>query len=311
MKWIKKGLVFAPDNNYDWMVSHAQAPIVDKVNDDVLRIYFGTRDKLNRTVTTYIEVEADNPQNILYCHDKPVLGLGKLGCFDDSGAMPSWIVNYGGVKYLYYIGWNVSATVPYRLSIGLAVGNDDDQSFARLCDGPIMDRVSSEPHWCAAPCAIVEDGIWKMWYISCVKWEVYNGKPEPYYHIRYAESADGINWDRRGIICVDFRSSDEVAISRPCVVRADGIYRMWYAHRGIKDYRKNKEHSYRIGYAESFDGIEWTRKDETVGIDVSENGWDSIMIAYPYVYKHKGRRYMIYNGNGFGRSGFGYAVLEE
>lgn len=98
MKWEKKGLIYKPKSNYDWMISHAQLPTVDKISDDVLRIYYGTRDKYNRTVTTYIEVDADNPQNILYIHDKQVLGLGELGCFDDHGAMPSWIVNHGGIK---------------------------------------------------------------------------------------------------------------------------------------------------------------------------------------------------------------------
>lgn len=311
MKWIKKGLIFVPDKNYDWMVSHAQVPTVDKVSKDVLRVYFGTRDEFNRTVTTYIEVQTDNPQNVLYVHNEPVLGLGELGCFDDSGAMPSCIVNHGGMKYLYYTGWNVGAMVTYRLSVGLAISNDDGRTFARLYDGPILDRTFSEPHWCAAPCVVAEDRTWRMWYLSCVKWEVYKGKPEPYYHVKYAESPDGINWDRRGTVCIDLKSSDEAAIARPCVIRVDSIYRMWYAHRGIKDYRTNKAYSYRIGYAESTDGIGWIRKDEEVGIDRSEDGWDSTMIAYPYVYEHKGRRYMLYNGNGFGRSGFGYAILDE
>jgi len=311
MKWIKKGLIFKVENNHDWMQTHAQVPIVDKINEERLRIYFGTRDKFNRTITTYIEVEADNPQNILYVHDKPVLGLGELGCFDDSGAMPSWIVNHEGAKYLYYIGWNVSTTVPYRNSIGLAISNDNGQTFTRLYDGPIMDRTYSEPHFCALSCVIVESGIWRMWYLSCVKWEVYNGKPEPYYHIKYAESPDGIDWDRRGIVCIDFKSSDEAGIVRPSIIKENGFYKMWYSYRGIKDYRTNKEHSYRIGYAESDDGIDWTRKDKIVGIGVSETGWDSAMIAYPYVYEHKGRKYMVYNGNGFGRSGFGYATLDE
>jgi hypothetical protein len=29
------------------------------------------------------------------------------------------------------------------------------------------------------------------------------------------------------------------------------------------------------------------------------------------VYEHKGRKYLFYNGNGFGKSGFGYTVLDE
>jgi hypothetical protein len=77
---------------------------------------------------------------------------------------------------------------------------------------------------------------------------------------------------------------------------------MWYCYRG--DY-------YRIGYAESDDGRHWTRLDEQAGIQVSESGWDAEAICYPSVFEAKGQRYMLYNGNRYGRSGFGIAVLES
>ncbi len=311
MEWKKRGLIYVPKSNQNWMVSHAQLPTVDKVNDDVLRIYYGTRDRLNQTVTTYIEVEADNPQSILYVHDRPVLGLGELGCFDDSGAMPSWIVNHGGMKYLYYIGWNKSVTVSYRNSIGVAVSDDGGKTFTRIYKGPVVDRTKTEPHFCGASCVIVDNGLWRMWYLSAVKWVTHNEKPEPVYHIKYAESKDGANWDRPGTVCIDLKSPDEGGITRPCVIRENGIYKMWYCYRGIRDYRTNKANSYRTGYAESKDGLEWDRKDELVGIDVSTEGWDSVMITYAHVYKYKGRKHMVYNGNGFGASGFGYAYLES
>src|SRR5438552_3980645 len=147
MNWEKKGLIFAPHNNYHWMVSHAQVPLVDRVDENTLRIYFGTRDGQNRTVTTFIEVEADNPSRVSYVHDRPVLGLGKLGCFDDSGAMPSWIVDRDSDKYLYYTGWNTSTTVPYRNSIGLAISRDGGLTFDRAFNGPILDRTYFEPHF--------------------------------------------------------------------------------------------------------------------------------------------------------------------
>jgi hypothetical protein len=95
------------------------------------------------------------------------------------------------------------------------------------------------------------------------------------------------------------------------VIKENGKYRMWYCYRGSVDYRSDRENSYRIGYAESPDGINWERKDAEVGIDRSDEGWDAIMMEYPYVYEHRGRKYMLYNGDGFGETGFGYAVLEE
>ena len=58
-------------------------------------------------------------------------------------------------------------------------------------------------------------------------------------------------------------------------------------------------------------GKDWIRLDEQAGIDVSESGWDSEMIEYAYVFLHKDKTYMIYNGNEYGTSGFGLAILEN
>lgn len=310
MKWIKKGLIFKTENNFEWMVSHAALPVADRVNDKVLRIYFGTRDKEGRSISTYIDVEANNPQNIVHLNDKPILPLGKLGTFDDSGIMPSWIANQENKKYLYYIGWNPQVTVSYRLSIGLAISTDDGFSYEKYSEGPILDRSMEEPYFNTAPCVLMADDLWKMWYVSCTGWTVEKGQTEPLYLIRYAESQDGINWTKYNTNCLDYKFSKE-AIGRPCVVKQGGLYKMWYCFRGSIDYRTNKEQSYRIGYAESNDGLKWTRKDDEAGIDRSEDGWDSEMMEYPYVYEHRGKTYMLYNGNGFGKSGFGYAVLDE
>ena len=129
MNWKKKGLIFQVDNHYDWMVSHAQVPIVEKNGNDKLRIYFGTRNRQNQTATAFIDVDLNNPLKVLYIHDHPVLSIGKPGSFDDSGAMPSWLIDRDEKKLLYYIGWNVGTTVPYRNSIGLSMSEDGGLSF--------------------------------------------------------------------------------------------------------------------------------------------------------------------------------------
>lgn len=214
----------------------------------MLRIYFSSRDDNGCSLPTYIEVEADNPKNILYIHDKPIFLLGKPGTFDDSGIMPCWIIKYNKKKYLYYTGWNRSVSIQYRLAIGLAISDDKGKTYKKFSEGPICDRDIYESYWLAAPCVIKEVDIWKMWYISCTQWKIINGKKEPFYNIRYKESIDGINWKR---------------------------------------------------------------KDQEIGITRSENGWDSEMIAYSYVHKYKDKTYLFYNGNGFGRKGLGYAVLEK
>jgi hypothetical protein len=311
MKWIKKGLIFQVEHQYEWMDHHACVPIADKVSDEVLRIYFGPRDRQGRTRTTFIEVEADNPANVLYVHDRPVLDLGKLGAFDDSGAMPSCIVNHEGRKYLFYIGWNIGVTVSYRNSVGLAVSDDGGLTFKRMFDGPVVDRTRDEPYFCASPFALIDDdGKWKLWYASSTGWTVVHETPEPLYQIKYAESANGINWIRNNTTCIEYTFEGE-ANARPTVIKDNGLYRMWYCFRGSVDYRTDKDQSYRLGYAESVDGIRWERLDHLVGIERSEEGWDSVMMAYPFVYEHRGVKYVLYNGNGFGETGIGYAVLEE
>ncbi|HEX3085445.1 MAG TPA: hypothetical protein VHP99_13025 [Pyrinomonadaceae bacterium] len=310
MKWIKQGLVFAPHHKYDWMVSHAAVPVVDEVRDGVLRIYFGTRDGSGRSHPGYVEVEAARPDNLLYVHDEPLLSLGRRGTFDEGGIIPSWLGNQGGKKYLYYIGWSPQVTVPYRLAIGLAISEDGGDSFQKISEGPICDRSFDEPFFNTAPCVLVTGGKWQMWYSSCTGWEILNGVPEARYHLKYADSVDGITWRKTGLVCLEYDDFMK-AIGRPAVFHEDGLYKMFYSYRGILNYRTDREQSYRLGYAESRDGIVWTRRDEDVGIDRSADGWDSEMIEYAYRFEHRGRKYLFYNGNGFGATGFGYAVLHE
>lgn len=300
MKWKKLGRVFCPSDNFEWMKSHASVAVAEYIENDTYRIYFGTRDHLNRSCIGYLIIDLSNPQKILDLSSSPVLTPGELGAFDDSGAMPTWLAATGNVRYFYYIGWNLGVTVPFRNSIGLAISHDES-SFKRYSAGPIVDRSLHEPHFCASCCVLPGNDFWRMWYLSCVGWSMVNGAPQHRYHIKYAESDDGIHWRRNGLIAIDFRLDNEYAISRPSVMHDHDYWRMWYSYRGA---------TYRIGYAESEDGLTWSRHDGLAGIDLSSSGWDSEMIEYPFVFDHKSQRYMLYNGNDYGRTGFGLAILE-
>jgi hypothetical protein len=309
--WVKKGLIYKPAGQHWWNRTHASVPTVDATDQKIWRIYFGTRDDMNRNRISFIDVEAGNPLNVLYEHNDPVLDLGRLGTFDDCGVMPSWILDHGGKKYLYYIGWTVRSTIPYHNSIGLAISNDGGRTFERFSDGPLFGETHLEPFFSGTSCVLIEEGVWKNWYLSCTGWANVDGKAEPRYHIKYAESTDGINWDRRGIVAIDYKSSSEAGLVRASVLKEGELHRMWYSYRGGVDYRTNLKTSYRIGYAESTGGISWTRMDDAAGIDVSQHGWDSEMIEYPHVIQHRHKKCMFYNGNQFGHSGFGYAELSS
>ncbi len=301
MKWKKRGLIFEPRAQYDWVITHASTPFALYLSNDRYRIYFGGRNKENKTQQGYIEVKLQDSIKITYLSPKPVLRVGRPGLFDDSGVLAPWIVRHGELLYMYYTGWAQGVSVPYYAAIGLAISYDGGRTFKRYSRAPIMDRNDFDPYLTQAACVLKEENVWRMWYVSAKDFRVENGRPIYYYNIRYAESEDGIHWRREGITCIDFRYKGETRIGRPCVRKEDGIYKMWYSYAIT---------SYRIGYAESEDGIHWKRKDEEAGIDVSESGWNSEMICYPFVFEHAGRKYMLYNGNSYGKTGFGYAILE-
>jgi hypothetical protein len=307
LQWQKRGLIYAADERLPWARSHAQIPTVAGRSGDALRILFSSRDGDNRSRIARLDVRSDALAEVLCVEPEPVLDLGKTGTFDDCGTMPSCVVEHQGIRYLYYIGWNVRNTVPYHNSVGLAISEDGGESYRRLFEGPVMDRTAQEPYFCATTCVRIENGIWRNWYLSCTGWDHINGIAEPRYHIKYAESRDGIHWERRGQVAIDYADSNEGGLVRASVHKDGDTYRMWYSYRSQTAYRENPAASYRIGYAESSDGIQWKRLDDQAGINVSESGWDSFMIAYPEVFSIDERLYMLYNGNGFGATGFGYA----
>lgn len=298
--WQKVGLLFAAERNSEWLSSHAALPVVDACIDGY-RVYFSSRDTHGRAQIGYFETDPEF-KSVKRVSERPVITLGPLGAFDDSGVTTSWIVSHGAKKYHYYSGWSLGTTVPFYFFVGLAISEDGGDTYQRVSSAPILERNSIDPYLTASPCVLVEEGKWRMWYVSATGWDLHDDHPRHHYHIKYAESLDGITWRRDGVVCIDYQSPEEYAIARPCVIKENGLYKMWYSHRG---------QAYRIGYAESEDGLSWVRKDHESGIDVSESGWDSEMVAYPYVFQSHGKQYMLYNGNGYGKTGIGLAIRDS
>lgn len=301
MKWVKKGLVLSPAGQREWVTTHAMLPVADHIRDDIYRVYFSGRDKMNRSLTGYVEIDVTKPQNILRLSQEPVLGLGQLGAFDDNGVSPTWLINRGAEKYLYYFGWNKGSMVRAAEVSGLAISKDGGETFVRHSRAPVIDRSDAEPFQILViSCILIEGNTWRMWYDSADVWQT---SELPRYNIKYAESSDGINWIRQGVVSVDYKSANESRVSRASVLKEDGQYKMWHCYAMDSG-------GYRMGYAESEDGIRFERMDNKVGLDVSDTGWDSEMVCYPYVFVHKGQKIMLYCGNGYGRTGFGLAVME-
>lgn len=302
MRWEKKGQIFQPNGQYDWVKTHAMLPTVDHIKDDLFRVYFSGRDESNISRTGYIEIDIKDPSKILHLSEKPIVDIGKLGSYDDNGISPTCIVTHEGKKYFYIMGWNKGSKVRAAEVSGLAISTDNGATFERYSKAPVIDRTDMEPYTILViSCIIIENGIWRMWYDSADYWI---NEELPRYNIKYAESTDGIHWKREGVVSVTYKNDKESRVSRASIIKDDGVYRMWYCYA-------IESGGYNMGYAESKDGYQFTRMDDKVGIELSSSGWDSEMICYPNVFKHKDEIYMLYCGNGYGKAGFGYAILRK
>ncbi|MGQ0732048.1 MAG: hypothetical protein ACT4QD_00155 [Acidobacteriota bacterium] len=299
MAWRKLGLVWASGDR-PWRRSHASLPVPLHLDGDTYRVFFAARDDQNRSSIGALTIEVGATVHVVSVEEDPVLAPGPLGHFDDHGVYPASLVREGERVRLYYIGWNPGVRRPlFYSSVGLALGEAGRGAMVRASTAPIMARSEWDPCLVTSPCVLCEEDRWRMWYVSGFQWTRTSEGLHSYYHVKYAESADGVEWKREGRVCIDLNGSER-NIARPCVVRDADRYRMWYSY--------DAGSGYRIGYAESADGLAWTRLDDQAGIAPSESGWDSDAQAYPWVFTHGGVRYMLYNGNGFGRTGFGAAI---
>jgi predicted GH43/DUF377 family glycosyl hydrolase len=308
MNWVKQGLIFEPGGMHGWMNSHAQIPTVF-VMADRFRVYFATRPRNDLTLTTFVDLDKQDPKKVLYVHDRPVLETGRYGMFDGHGIMPNHVMRMGDEVWLYYVGWYRGSTIPYHNAIGLAVSRDEGVTFEKMFEAPVLDRTPTEPFSMGSIYVLEEGGLYHMFYTYVFDWLVVNGKQEPIYHIRHATSSDGVSWTKTGRVIIDQKHPGE-AIARPSIIRKGGRWHMWFCYRGSEDFRGGAD-SYRIGYASSENLLDWHRDDSRAGIDVSESGWDSEMVTYPCIVEDGGRHIMFYNGNRFGTTGFGYAIGSE
>lgn len=304
--WTKLGRIFVPPVGHPWMRSHAQIPTA-LVLPDRIRVYFSTRPATGYSVTTFLDVDREDPTRVLHVHPEPVLTAGMPGAFDEHGIMPSCVLRNNGQVWLYIGGWSRRETIRYSNWTGIAVSDDEGVTFRRLFPGPVVDRTPDEIFSATAVNIVRRGDDWHMWYTSGIRWVEHQGQLEEVYRIRYGRSSDGITWKRPNQELIPWQREQEPT-HRPSVVEHAGIWHMWFCHRGITDFRGGSD-AYRLGYARSSDGQHWSRSDAEAGLDVTPGAWDAEMIAYPYIVEVDDRLLLFYNGNGFGASGFGVAAL--
>ena len=299
-RWKKLGVVVSPNADVGWMSTYAGPSFVRIENDTVL-IYVSGRDDENvsRVGVVKVSLQGESHQ-IIDISPTPCLDIGKVGLFDENGASYPCLVSHNDQYFMYYVGWVNGGKSRFQNYTGIAV-SDDGYSFERVKNTPILDRTDVEPYGSGSCFVWIENGMFKMYYTAFEPWIEMKGKNQPRYNLKLATSSNGIDWERKQQVIIDFKDEYEHAISKPSLLIENGVYKLWFCCRGD---------SYRIGYAESDDGINYVRMDDSSALKLSDEGWDSQMQEYPHIFDYEGGRYMVYNGNNFGQTGLGLAILE-
>jgi hypothetical protein len=305
--WKKLGVIFRVNENSEWMYQGASMPKA-LLLEDRIRVYFSTKDKDMRSRAAYFDVDISDPLTVTNVSNEPVLDIGLPGTHDDCGVNPSSMMWHDNKIFMYYQGWNALTITPHRLTTGLAVSEDGGNTFKRYSRAPLFDRTDKEPIFSNNPYVIKQGKDWHMYYLNLEEWVPVNGRFEGKFTLYYAHSFDGIHWDRDATVALE-RNYDLECISNASAIFEDGIFKMWYSYRSLDDFRVGSG-AYLIGYAESRDAMKWQRMDNLVNLQRSENDWDSMMLAFPSVIDVGRKRYMFYNGNGFGKTGIGLACLD-
>lgn len=312
--WEKLGRVFRPQEatGRPWLQAFAQGPAT-LLREDALRVYFSCRPPADAqgqyvSYSAWVDLDRADPTRILRVAEQPILDLGGTGTFDEFGVYPVSVAERGDEVWAYYGGWTRCESVPFNVSIGLAVSRDGGTRFVRCGPGPLLSFAPDEPFVLSGPKIRRFGDRWWLFYIAGRRWILEDGRPEPVYKIRAATSADGLRWERLGRDLIPDRLGPEEAQASPDVCFANGRWHMFFCYRQGRDYR-NHARGYRIGYASSTDLVHWARDDGRAGLDVSLQGWDAEMVSYPHVFELDGATYMAYLGNQVGREGFGLARL--
>jgi hypothetical protein len=299
MKWNKLGKIFEFNSINNDLLTHASNPLAMHLEDNIFRIFFSGRDKDNKSSVGYADIDIFT-KVVKQVSNKTTFKYGEDNSFYSHGVSIGNIYTINKKDYILFMGWQIRDGMHWRGDIGrLLLENNDTLTLGQkdafmVCDAE--DKISLSYPW-----VMYDEGIYKMWYGSTNDWTSTND--EMIHVIKYATSKDGENWNKHGL-AIPFKIGEAQAFSRPTVIKDTNGYYMWFS------YRSGDGTKYRIGYAHSIDGLNWDRK-KVSGIGVSKNGWDSEMICYPFVFNHKGKRYMLYNGNDYGKTGFGLAVLED
>ena len=220
---------------------------------------------------------------------------------------------------LYFTAWGRRADGKLPNTTGVAISEDSGQTWRYHDEHPILpldrpyDAEGTGSVW-----VVHEHGTFRMYYTAIGRYfpkpdgvETGHGDVIPEIGIAYAESRDGIHWEKpladwmirpRAFGVMPY----EYICSKPCVLRDGPTYTMWVNTFGT---------AYRVHRLVSPDGIRWEwadREGPDGELGVGKKGdFDDHQRSYPTIIRHDEEYRCWYTGNGFGVTGMGYAVWPD
>lgn len=302
MRWNKIGWIYPREIVISPSIDSMLTP-TPLVFPDRIRTYFSSRDPSGHGRIQYIDLSINDPSVVLRKSDFFSLDKGEEGQFDDCGMILGDVFESELGLTMAYVGFSKPAGSKFNAFTGLAVSRDGGETFNRYKSTPLLGR---KPNALTINAIHSVEKLGNQKYgIYCAKgssWEEINGKPFPRYSIFYGVShgitnLENINWKE-----IISPISPEYRIGRP---------RVFLGPKKTLTYTfGTTSGKYESGVAFlDQDGVNWSRRDNELGIEKSVEGEDSKHLAYPALFTALGETYMLYNGNNMGENGFGLARL--
>lgn len=301
MKWQRHGVIWRPSGERPWAASHATCPTPLQRRDGCWRVFLQCRDARGVGRVAWIDLDPQDPRRVIGASVQPALDIGAPGCFDDNGVFPTSVLRAAdGRVWLYYVGFELGHHIRYRLLTGLAVSDDDGESFRRVSSMPVLERSDAEPTFRCGTFVRRDGERFRMWYVAGGGWETLHGKRVPLYDLRYGESSDGVHWPAQGEVVMPLQPSEH-GFGRPWVRATSAGEEMFYS------VRQREPAGHRLGLARSPDGRHWQRLDQELGLRPQAGAWDGESQCFAAPIESAGREWLLYNGNDFGATGVGIA----
>jgi hypothetical protein len=280
--------------------SHAMLPTPVLLADRI-RVYFATCDEDLRGRILFADLERTPPFRVMSVEERPVMDVGPAGSFDCDGVNPSQVLEVNGRLFLVYIGWQRDVEgAPYTLLGGLAESLDGGRTFARL-RAPLLARTEAEKFFRTAPfLSRRPGGGWQMLYIGGSQFAEAGGRNQPIYSLKRLVSDRPDTWfgEPDELLAPD-PDAGVIGFGRPVLwPEADGTEILLISERTAAGYEMLQSPLHAVeGGAAAFDPV----------LDGARAPWEDQMTCFGAPLRVNGVELLFYNGNQFGRSGFGLA----